>query len=195
MIIKTSAEWRPVMDYPIIGSSLMDIWSNRWHRVFRPIWVMLAYKPIYHFIQKWSQNSKTGKKFATLFASLGVFFISGLTHEYIVFCLAGWPIYQERYMGQQIMFFTTHGIFVIAEKIIGQSMRSVLPTHIRQSFLVKILLHLYVVTVVYYTFPYFLNGFAFWGMHRLENLFVFGTLFKRFLHNTPFLHPFCGSNV
>jgi len=188
-------EWRPIMVYPWMGTSFCDVWSYRWHRILRTAWVKWAYKPIYHYICKWTHGSNKGKQLALIGASLGVFIASGLTHEYVIFCMNDWQIYKEKYLGQQVFFFTIHGLIVISEKISAPFIARMISPRLTQSILTKILLHIYVITVAYYTFPYFMEGFASYGVHRLGPIYGVGLLMKEYLKSASYLHPFCGSLV
>ncbi|RHZ81145.1 hypothetical protein Glove_123g80 [Diversispora epigaea] len=119
-------EWPFIINNPIMSTSLTDLWSNRWHQVFREIWVSLAYRPLKTFIRNKfipllnPKFKKIGEIFDKVIPPLGVFVLSGIFHEYI-----NWTVtYQYWIPGEQLSFFVLQGIGVIMEKLVKQSIPS-----------------------------------------------------------------------
>ncbi|KAI8082597.1 uncharacterized protein B0P05DRAFT_537687 [Gilbertella persicaria] len=186
-------EWRNIMEYPLAGTSLEDIWSHRWHKVLRPAWVACAFKPVFFMVRKSTNNSPQGKQLAIALASLSVFLASGIAHEYVALCNTGWSIYKEHFMGQEMLFFGLQGILVIIEKALGMWLKTVLPASFIRSPLVLMARNAYVLSVGLATFPYFINSFADWGFWKFDNLTPIEPLLRQYLIQTPYLRPFCGS--
>lgn len=181
------------MNYPIFSTSLEDVWSRRWHRVLRPAWIASSFKPVYYIVDKWTESNSGGKKLATGLASMAVFAASGLTHEYSVLCNAGWQVYKQNYIGDQMIFFGIHGIFVVLEKFTGFIYKSFLPKSVINSPIVRVLLNIYVILFATWTFPLFINGFAHWGLWRLNELTPIDPAVRHYLAATPYLRQYCGS--
>ncbi|CAG8795057.1 42357_t:CDS:2, partial [Gigaspora margarita] len=101
------------MNLPFMSTSPRDFWSKRWHIVLREIFLDLGYVPVKNLFSK---HKKIGKVFGTLSA----FFVSGLLHEHIVYCLLvgnrmnmhevkdSWGIWLFK-----LVLFNTFGIFSI----------------------------------------------------------------------------------
>ncbi|RIB11875.1 hypothetical protein C2G38_2249858 [Gigaspora rosea] len=88
------------MNLPFMSTSPRDFWSKRWHIVLREIFLDLGYVPVKNLFGK---HKKIGKVFGTLSA----FFVSGLLHEHIVYCMWGTR------PGEQMFFFLFHGLLLI----------------------------------------------------------------------------------
>ncbi|KAI7899657.1 uncharacterized protein BX663DRAFT_563802 [Cokeromyces recurvatus] len=188
-------EWRNMMETPIFGTSIEDVWSYRWHRILRPAWVSFAYKPVYFLVREGTNKKPKYRLLAISLASLSVFIASGFTHEYAALCNAGWKIYSERFMGQQIIFFGIQGLVIIMEKIIAILLKPYLPSSFVNSPLALLLRHIYVLSVANWTFPYFINSFAHWGFYKLGNFTPLEPILRHYLASTPFLRKYCGSNI
>ncbi|KAG2228670.1 hypothetical protein BDF21DRAFT_451150 [Thamnidium elegans] len=188
----SSSEWRLMMNYPLLSLSLEDLWSSRWHRILRPAWVSSAYKPIYFLVRKWTNESSRYKQLAIGLASMAVFVVSGLTHEYVVLCNTGWTLYKERFIGDQMKFFCTHGLLVVLERGVSYIYTHVLKQPAIHSWLTRPILHTYVIGVCYLSFPFFLNGFAHWGLWRLDRITPVEPIIQQYILK-PYLKSFCGS--
>lgn len=185
--------WRLMMDYPLLGLSLEEVWSTRWHRILRPAWVASAFKPIYFLVRQWTGESPRYKQLAAGLASMAVFMASGMTHEYVVLCNTGWELYKKSFIGDQMIFFCTHGIIVVVERAVKYIYQKLLRLPTMNSFAVRIGLHCYVITVCYYFFPYFMNGIAYWGIWRLDKITPVENIVRHYLLDTSFGRSFCGS--
>jgi hypothetical protein len=62
---------RPIMDWPILATSLSDFWGNRWNRAFRDLMFYWVFRPITRLL------GPTG-------AMLAAFLVSGWVHELII---------------------------------------------------------------------------------------------------------------
>lgn len=178
------------MEHPLMGLSLEEVWSHRWHRNMRSAWVASAFKPVYFLVDKWSNN----KQMAAGLASLAVFFVSGLTHEYSILCGTGWDYYKDHFLGHQTIFFCLNGLFVVIEKTVGSVYKKVLPKSILDSYIVRLLLHVYVLGTAALLFPYFINGFTHLGLWNLNQLSTFiEPAVRQYLSANPVLRQYCGS--
>lgn len=183
-------EWRNVMEHPLLGDTLEEVWSRRWHRNMRSAWVASAFKPVHFITSKYSKN----KYLATGLASFAVFIVSGLTHEYAILCGSGWEYYRKHFIGDQVIFFCINGVLVVFEKTLGSIYKKMLPQSLIKSFPVRILLHIYVLGLASWTFPYFINGFAHLGLYNLNQISSFiEPAVRQFLSSSPVLRQFCGS--
>ncbi|KAL7311944.1 hypothetical protein PS15m_009651 [Mucor circinelloides] len=190
-----SSEWRNLMNYPFLSISLEDLWSHRWHRIFRAAWVSSAFKPVYYSIRQITNKSPKFKHLAIGLANLAVFVASGITHEYIAMCNAGWTLYTQKYMGQEMRFFVLHGVLVVVEKTMEFFLRPLLPKSTAKSPIVILARHVYVIYISYITFPWFINSFAPWGLFKLPSFTPLGPILNDFVAATPYLRQFCGSHV
>ncbi|KAI8642637.1 hypothetical protein BD408DRAFT_443343 [Parasitella parasitica] len=186
-------EWRNLMDYPFLSISLEDLWSHRWHRIFRVAWVNSAFKPVYHSIRQLTGKDPKYKPLAIALATLTVFAASGITHEYIVMCNAGWTLYTGRYMGQEMSFFVLHGVLVVIEKAMAIFLVPMLPDSIVKSPITRFARHFYVIYTSFITFPWFINSFAPWGLFKLQSFTPLGPILNSFLLASPYLRQYCGS--
>lgn len=67
----TGRDVKPVMRAPLLATSLADFWGNRWNTAFNTLAHDLAFRPLVRRIDiRW--------------ATLGVFFISGLIHDLVI---------------------------------------------------------------------------------------------------------------
>ncbi|KAI7891323.1 uncharacterized protein EV154DRAFT_227002 [Mucor mucedo] len=185
--------WRLMMDYPLLGLSLEEVWSSRWHRILRPAWVASAFKPLYYIVRTWTNENPKYKQLAIGLASMAVFVVSGMTHEYVVLCNTGWELYKKTFIGDQMIFFCTHGILVVLEKAVKYIYTKVLHLPAMNSGIVRMVLHCYVIGVCYYFFHYFINGIAHWGLWRLDKITPVEDIVRHYLLDTPYLRSFCGS--
>ncbi|CAG8609705.1 28922_t:CDS:2, partial [Dentiscutata erythropus] len=105
-------EWHFLFNNPLISTSLTEFWSIRWHQAFREIFVSFAYKPLRRLtINKirplfGKDYQKIGIIIEKLIPIMGVFFISGIMHEYIVLAV----MYQFWKPGEQLLFFMLQAI-------------------------------------------------------------------------------------
>lgn len=173
-------EWRLLMEYPMFASSMDDLWSHRWHQLMKPIWLAIPFRPVRMLLAGFSDD------LARIMATLSVFFVSGLMHEYLVLCGAGWSAYRRLFMGQQCAFFMSHGLCVVFEKWIQQRYRRRIDG--------SLLGYVWVIGFSFYTFPWFLNGFAYWNLwHIIPYNALTPYLMENFWRKYPALKPFCGS--
>ncbi|KAI7853179.1 hypothetical protein BDC45DRAFT_484247 [Circinella umbellata] len=196
-------EWRPLMNYPVMATSCNDVWNHRWHQLFRSIWVAVPFRPVLLLLGKMNDNNndettqeqKNEKTSPTrsstthiAMATLSVFFVSGLMHEYLVLCGAGIQVYWNTFIGQECLFFALHGCAVCLERLVQPYLK------VKEGFVAEALKRIWVVWFSFRVFPLFLNGFAFW---ELWNANPFNAFTPYFLDNVwrkyPILREFCGS--
>ncbi|KAI9323339.1 hypothetical protein BX666DRAFT_1813956, partial [Dichotomocladium elegans] len=163
-----------------LASSLDDLWSYRWHQVFRSIWIAIPYKPVCRMIGRIMANNNTDaagkhrtRTIATTAASLAVFFVSGVMHEYLVFCGAGWDAYKNRFMGQECAFFVVHGLGIFIEKAVARAMQA----KRKDSWTWRLFAHGWVILFSFLTFPLFINGFAYWNLWHANPFTVLSPFF------------------
>ncbi|KAI8140045.1 hypothetical protein BJV82DRAFT_624910 [Fennellomyces sp. T-0311] len=191
----SSEQWRSLMINPIISNSLEELWSTRWHQLLHTSWVAFAFRPVRYIIQRLTAKTNMNPGPIILVASsLAVFFVSGMMHEYLVYANIGWSIYSRFFVGQQVAFFFIHGIGMMVEKNVAKVCRSVLPAQLLDSFFVKhILQRVWVITYAYLTFPYFMDGFGYWGLWH-DNPFTFSRgPVEQLLRAIPNGQAYCGS--
>ncbi|KAI9318710.1 hypothetical protein BX666DRAFT_1535016 [Dichotomocladium elegans] len=185
--------WRPLMVNPVMATSLDDLWSYRWHQMLRSSWVAFGYRPTRYVTQRILPKSiKNPVQISHVIGSLAVFVVSGGMHEYMIYCNVGWPIYRRFFMGQQMAFFFIHGFGMTIERVFREPLGQLLSKKCHP-VLVRCLQHIWVISWVYYTFPYFMNGNGYWGMWH-GNPFQFTNPYvTEVLRAFPTLRPFCGS--
>ncbi|KAI9271788.1 hypothetical protein BDA99DRAFT_500978 [Phascolomyces articulosus] len=121
-------------------------------------------------------------------ATLSVFFISGVMHEYLVLCGSGVQVYLDEFIGQECLFFTLHGMVVLLERLVQPYLK------VQQGFVAEILKRIWVIWFAFRTFHLFLNGFAQWELWNANPFNAFTPYFVEHLwRKYPILEPFCGS--
>lgn len=182
------------MIHPILSTSLDDLWSHRWHQLLRTSWVAFAFRPTRHIAQRLLvKRLKNPMPVVLLLSALSVFAISGLMHEYIIYCNVGWSVYRRFFLGQQLYFFFIHGLGVVFERVIKQFSKRILPSSYRNSFFIECVQRLWVLGFGFYTFPAFLDGFSYWGVWHDNPLTYVQPYILRALRAVPEARPFCGS--
>lgn len=186
----SSEQWRPLMMDPIISTSLDELWSVRWHQLLRTSWVAFGFRPMRFITQRaLAKTVKNPLPIALMMGAIAVFAVSGLMHEYIIYCNVGWTVYRQFFAGQQFFFFFIHGIGMASERILKQVTRGMKFPRI----LARIVSHAWVFAWAYYTFPYFLDGFAYWHIWK-DNPFEFVQPYViDFLRAIPQARALCGS--
>lgn len=105
-------EWHLFFKNPWMSTSLTDFWSIRWHQIFREIFVLFAYYPLKRLISNkikplfGKDYQKIGIMLEKIIPTIGVFFISGIMHEYIVWT----SMYQFWKPGEQLLFFILQAV-------------------------------------------------------------------------------------
>ncbi|KAJ8657422.1 hypothetical protein O0I10_006978 [Lichtheimia ornata] len=194
-------EWQPLMNHPVLASSLNELWSSRWHQVFRSIWLVIPFRPMRTLVNRVygirdddngdkKREKATTSRVAIAAATISVFFVSGLMHEYIALCESGIDGYGRLLIGQECFFFTLHGVLCIVEQGLWRWFKK---TSHRQ-WTRKLLGHIWVMAIGFLTFPWFVNAFAYWEVWHAN---PFNTLTPFLLEHVwrkyPFLHSVCGS--
>lgn len=176
-------EWRPLMDMPIIAPSLGEVWGRRWHQTFKYTWLAIPFRPV-----KVLSKPVIGNTAANILATISVFFVSGLMHEYLIICEVGTEAYFKRFVGQECFFFTIHGVAVLFERWFQQ--RFQIPSNLATRFLG----HVWVIAFAFLTFPWFLDSFAYFGVWHANPFHTFVPyLIDNVWRKYPILRPFCGN--
>lgn len=98
----------PLFDKPWMTRSVYDLWSRRWHQIFRPGFHQVAYNPIRR------QFGEKNKVIGRIAGSIAVFMCSGLMHDYIMIAMLGYSNYKTPgALGYQTLFFLLQGIATI----------------------------------------------------------------------------------
>ncbi|ORZ19838.1 hypothetical protein BCR42DRAFT_489710 [Absidia repens] len=190
----SSEQYRILMDHPLISSSLSEVWSHRWHHLFKSSWLAFPFRPTRLVTQRLlAKRTKYYVGISILMASISVFVTSGLMHEYMILCNVGWPVYRQSFIGQQALFFTLHGIGVIFEGIVKMIAKRVLPPSIYNSSAVRVLQHIWVLAFGVAFFIHFMKGFSYWGVYN-DHPFQFSRPFiYDFVRAHPAVQPYFGS--
>ncbi|CAG8768592.1 33558_t:CDS:1, partial [Racocetra persica] len=93
------------MNLPFMSTGPRDFWSKRWHSVLKEIFLYLGYVPTKNLFGSY-------KKIGNIFGIFSAFFVSGILHEYIVYCMWG------KRPGEQMIFFLFHGLLFILWEIV-----------------------------------------------------------------------------
>ncbi|KAI9497336.1 hypothetical protein BDB00DRAFT_784692 [Zychaea mexicana] len=188
-------QWRSLMINPIISTSLEELWSVRWHQLLHTSWVAFGFRPARYITQRaLAKTVKNPLPFALLAGTLAVFAVSGSMHEYMVYANVGWSVYSRFFVGNQLFFFFIHGVGMTFERIVARFSKKLLPPALLESFLVKqIVQRAWVIGYAFLTFPFFLDGFAYWALWH-DNPFVFTRPYVlEFFRSIPFGKDVCGS--
>lgn len=70
--------WPPFFDSPHLATSMAELWSNRWHAMFRRIFEVGAYRPGSYLARRAGFSRKVQRGVGVTFA----FLLSGLMHEF-----------------------------------------------------------------------------------------------------------------
>ncbi|KAI8140048.1 hypothetical protein BJV82DRAFT_624919 [Fennellomyces sp. T-0311] len=189
-------KWHPLIQNPILSSSLQELWSLRWHQLFHTTWVAFGFRPTRYIMQRVMAKSPVKNPMPIIFiaASLAVFFFSGMTHEYMVYTEVGWSIYSRHFAGQELFFFFIHGLGMMLEQNIIAIGKKVLPESVRNSFFIRhVVGRLWVSVWAYYTFSYFINGFAYSAVWHDNPMKIVRPYVLQFLRSIPNSQAFCGS--
>ncbi|KAI8377444.1 uncharacterized protein BYT42DRAFT_614131 [Radiomyces spectabilis] len=190
----SSAQWRLLMEYPMLATSLDELWSYRWHQLLRSTWLAFAFRPTRLVVQRLLKNRvKNPTLYALTAGSLAVFTVSGGMHEYALFCNIRWPVFYHAFLGQQQFFFVIHGVGLLLEKVCSHALQSLISTAVHDSSFTTTIRRIWVIAFSFYTFPYFLQGFAYWGIYFDNPYRALTPYVQQMLRNTPALHSYCGS--
>lgn len=192
----SSEQWRSLMINPILSSSLDDLWSYRWHSLFKSTWLSFPFRPVRILTVRFlTKKVKNPKPIAFLLASISVFVASALMHEYVVAANLGWPIYNRFFKGEQCIFFVGHGVGVFFENLVKIIVAPKLSKEFKESALCRALRHLWVVAFGYFTFYYIMNGFLSWGFHYDNPLTFTKPYLYEYVRAHPAVQPYFGSLV
>lgn len=103
---------------PFKATSLTDLWGERWHQAFRYYFIKLAsamVKPVLSAVRSHCPSKAALlalKDLERVLMVLAVFFLSGVMHETMTWCLYG------HVTGYHMLFFLLHGIMVVFEKAV-----------------------------------------------------------------------------
>ncbi|CAO3592032.1 unnamed protein product [Absidia cylindrospora] len=190
----SSQQYRILMDHPLISSSLSEVWSHRWHHLFKSTWLAFPFRPTRLVTQRLlAKRTKYYVGISILMSSISVFVISGLMHEYMILCNVGWPIYRTMFVGQQAVFFTANGVGVICEGIVKAIAKRVLPRSLYNSSAIRVLQHIWVVAFGLVFFTWFMEGFSYWGVYndhpfQFSRPYIYG-----YVKSHPSIQPYFGS--
>ncbi|KAI8146741.1 membrane bound O-acyl transferase family-domain-containing protein [Fennellomyces sp. T-0311] len=141
--LEEAADMPPAFDSPWETTSLRDYWSNRWHQFYNTCFVRLAFKPL----RRMCGSVKVLRRTIPVW---GVFALSGIMHEYFLFCTTGPGVYWYGGAGGwQMLFFLLQPIGIQ----IGDTLfRPGWPGRLWAIAWMILLSHLFVV-------PYFLSNY------------------------------------
>ncbi|KAI9486459.1 MAG: hypothetical protein EXX96DRAFT_549131 [Benjaminiella poitrasii] len=185
------AQWRSLMRYPICATSLGDIWSERWHQALKSTWHQLPFNEIRFLTERFfiKRNSRSAKRLGIMAGALSVFMMSGLLHEYLSYVHIGYAKYKQ-FMGEELSFFTIHGIAVMIEKFVSRACKGQKWT---TSPIVMILRRAWTLGFACYTIPLFLRSFMYWDAWHASPFFPFQAQIHDIMRQIPGMHRVCGS--
>ncbi|KAI8367267.1 hypothetical protein BD560DRAFT_399749 [Blakeslea trispora] len=182
----SSEQWRPMMKNPILSSSLQELWSERWHWLFKSTWLAMPFRPTRIITMRFlTKRIKHPKQVAFVAAFVSVFVASAFMHEYVVAANVGLPVYWSMFKGEQCMFFIGHGLAVLFEQLIQQAVLPKLPHKLQNSIWLSILGRIWTALFGFFTFHYIAHGFLTWGF-QFDNPFQ---LSKPFIRECVYSHP------
>lgn len=187
-------QYRIMMDHPLLSPSLTEVWSHRWHHLFKSSWLAFPFRPTRLVTQRLlAKRTKNYVGISILMASISVFVTSGLMHEYMILCNVGLPTYRQLFIGQQALFFTLHGIGVIFEGVVNAIAKRVLPPSVYNSMAVRVLQHVWVLAFGIAFFTHFMEGFAYWGVYNGQPFQFSRPYIYDFVRTHPAVQPYFGS--
>lgn len=180
------------MEFPVCATSLGDIWSFRWHQSLKPTWLNLPFAEVCILTERAlaKRHIKSAKKLGIMAAALSVFMISGTLHEYLVYVNVGLTKYKSTFMGQEMCFFTIHGIAVMLEKFVARAFKG---KNWVNNTMVIWLRRAWALGFACYTFPLFLRGFMEFDSWHAGAFTPYQPKILEIMHQTPGMHRLCGS--
>ncbi|KAI7906631.1 uncharacterized protein BX663DRAFT_497151 [Cokeromyces recurvatus] len=194
----SSEQWNSLMRHPIVSHSLDDLWSYRWHQLFKTTWLAFPFRPVRILTQRALAkrvSNDTSRSVAFLLASISVFFASAFMHEYIVAANLGWPIFNRYFKGQQCIFFISHGVGAFFENLIKLYVAPRLSPQFKNSLACRVIQHTWTILFGYFTFYYIMNGFLSWGFHFDNPCQLTKPFVAKFVYAHPRLHSYFGSQI
>ncbi|KAI8365836.1 hypothetical protein EDC96DRAFT_508989 [Choanephora cucurbitarum] len=190
-----SEQWRPMMRNPILSHSLQDLWSDRWHWLFKSTWLTMPFRPTRIITMRLlTKRVKHPKPIAFVAAFLSVFAASAFMHEYVVATNVGWHTYSTKFKGEQCVFFIGHGLGVLFEQMVCRMIVPKLPKKLQESSWMSVLGHIWTALFGFFTFHYIAHGFLSWGF-QFDNPFQFTKPFVReYVYSHPALLAHFGSH-
>lgn len=102
----------PLFDKLWLARSVYDLWSRRWHQIFRPGFYQIAYRPVRSIFR---EKHKTVGRIA---GTIAVFVCSGLMHDYIILSILGYSNYNKPgIFGYQTLFFVLQGLATLVSML------------------------------------------------------------------------------
>ncbi|KAL7332772.1 hypothetical protein PS15p_201773 [Mucor circinelloides] len=186
------AQWRRLMEFPICATSLGDIWSFRWHQSLKSTWLNLPFAEVRVLTERAlaKRHTKSAKRLGIMAGALSVFMISGALHEYLVYVNVGLTSYKSTFMGQEMCFFTIHGIAVMLEKFVAKAFKGQQWVH---SPMVIWLRRAWALGFACYTFPLFLKGFMEFDSWHAGAFTPYQPKILEIMRQTPGMRRLCGS--
>ncbi|CEP06826.1 hypothetical protein [Parasitella parasitica] len=193
----SSEQWRSLMLNPLGSQSLDELWSYRWHQLFKSTWLAFPFRPVRILVERALTKRVKGvaRPVAFLLASISVFAASAFMHEYVVAANVGLPIYKRVFAGEQCIFFIGHGLGVTFEHLVHILVIPRLPKSFQNSVLYNLLGRLWTLVFGYATFFYIANGFVSWGFQCDIPLAFSKPYIADFVHAHPRLLTVWGSRI
>lgn len=194
--LKKLEQWRPLMIQPLFSRSLDDLWSHRWHGLFKATWIAFPFRPVRILTTRaLAKRVRDPRPIVFLLSSLSVFAASALMHEYVIAANMGLSIYNREFRGEQCVFFIGHGCGVIIEHLFKMIVAPKLSTSFKRSPLCRLLQHVWVVSFVYFTYYYIMHGFLSWGFQFDNPLKYIKPHILEMVATRPALQAYFGSHV
>ncbi|KAI7906908.1 uncharacterized protein BX663DRAFT_121494 [Cokeromyces recurvatus] len=186
------AQWRTLMKHPICATSLGQIWSDRWHQALKSTWLQLPFNETRILTERLltKRRVKSAKRLAIMAGALSVFMMSGLLHEYLAYVNIGYHQYKQ-YMGEEMCFFTIHGVAVMIEKFVAKACKG--QKWATSSPVILILRRVWTLGFACYTIPLFLRAFMYWDSWHSAPFFPLQPYILNIMRQIPGMHHICGS--
>ncbi|KAL0092945.1 membrane bound O-acyl transferase family-domain-containing protein [Phycomyces blakesleeanus] len=164
----------PLFDSPWQTDSLRDFWSRRWHTIYNDCFYRLGYKPTRQLMISMGIRGVACR----LVPALAVFALSGMMHEYFLYCSTGPRLYYSHWVGGlQCLFFACQTLGIaIGDRLIKKGWAG----WVWAVFYMVMTSHLFVV-------PYILTGYMYMDKLSFAPLFEKAVLAGKTVWSMPLI--------
>ncbi|KAI7872006.1 membrane bound O-acyl transferase family-domain-containing protein [Spinellus fusiger] len=113
--LECTVSMQPLFFHPWSATHLRDFWSKRWHTIYNDSFYHVGYRPLQQLVKKYGK--KNSLQLHRVIPMFGVFVLSGIMHEYILYCVLG-SLHSLHFVGGfQCLFFSLQIIGIVVEDV------------------------------------------------------------------------------